>query len=72
MTVVKVSNDLSAYDCTFPEHPDGSRPVVLHSSTEFHTLIRNQTSTYLRLYTRKSTNGQGVEGDGDVSIIILV
>ncbi len=70
MTVTKLSGD-SAFDEIFPAHPDGARYVVLHSSTEFHTLIQNQTSTSFRFYTRKSSNAGGTEGDGDVSIVIM-
>ncbi len=61
----------SSFDVSFPAHPDGARYVVLHSSTEFHNLIHNQTPTGFRLYTRKSTNAQGTEGEGDVSLVIL-
>jgi hypothetical protein len=71
MTVNRAADDLSAYDCSFPAHPDGNRAIVLHSSSEFHSLHRGQTSTSLRLYTRKSNNQQGVEGNGDVCIVIM-
>ena len=72
LVVVHVGGDGSAYDCSFPAHPDGARYLLLHSSTEFHSLVRNQTSYSFKFYMRKLTNVQGVGGEGDASIVILV
>ncbi len=70
LLAVKVGGDTS-FDVTFPVHPDGADYVVLHSSSEFHTLIRSQSSTGFRIYTRGSTNAGAAQGNGDVCIIIL-
>ena len=70
MTVTKVGTD-SAYDVVFPAHPDGDRYVCLHASTEYHSSIRSQNAVSFRIYTRKSNNTGGVEGTGEVSVVIL-
>ena len=71
MTVTKVGTD-SAYDVVFPAHPDGARFTCLHASTEYHSSIRSQTSVGFRIYTRKSNNAGGVEGTGEVSLVVLI
>jgi hypothetical protein len=71
ITVISKNQNDTAYTLTFPEHPDGNRYMVLFGSTEFHCSYRNQTSTSLIVYTRASNNGQGTEGGGTFSVVIL-
>ena len=71
MTATKLTGD-SAFDVSFPAHPEGDRYTMSITSTEFHILFRMETSTGFRLYCRNSTNsGNGFEGTGLVSIMIL-
>ena len=70
MTVTR--SGAGAYTITFPSHPDGDRYVVLHSSSEYHCLLRSQTATSCVIFTRGSTNGSNTEGIGDVSFAILM
>ncbi len=71
MTVTTVGGDGSAFDVSFPAHPDGSRYTLSISSTEFHILYRFQTATGFRLYGRKLNNLAGYEGDGFFSVMVL-
>jgi len=71
MSSTKVPGD-SAIDVFFPAHPDGDRYTVSISSTEFHTLYRNQTSTSFRLHARSSKNVGGYACSGLFSIMIML
>jgi hypothetical protein len=71
MTVTKPGGD-TYYTITFPSHPDGARYVCLHTSTEYHCLIRDQTSTSCTIYTRTHANVAGPTGNGNVSFVILM
>ena len=70
ITCAKLGSD-TAYDISYPAHPDGVNAVILLSSTEFHTCYRLQTSTGVRVYVRGSTNAGSNQGDGDVNLVIL-
>ena len=71
MTVRTVSGDASAFDISFPAHPDGARYTLSISSTEYHVLYRNQTATGFRIIARTSNNAAGYEGPGIFSVMIL-
>jgi hypothetical protein len=70
-SAVRISGDY-AFDVTFPSHPDGNRYTVSTSSSEFHTMIRNQTTTGFRVYCRNASNsGTNLDGNGWISIMII-
>ena len=69
ITSAKVGSD-TAYDISYPAHPDGVNAVILLSSTESHTCYRSQTSTGFRVYIRGSTNAGTNQGDGDVVNVV--
>jgi hypothetical protein len=72
MTVTRITGAPSAWQVSFPTHPDGNRYTVLVSSAEYHTIARNQTATGFILYTRKANNSPGPEvAAGDVSVVVL-
>ncbi len=68
--IVKRSGD-TAFDVTFPAHPEGDKYLALLSSSEFHIIYRSQTSTSLIIYLRGSTNAGATQGDGSFNIAIL-
>ncbi len=68
--VVKRSGD-TAFDVTFPAHPEGEKYMVLLSSNEYHVLYRDQTSTGFIIYIRGSTNQGSPQGDGGFNIAVL-
>ena len=70
-SAVRLSGDY-AFDVTFPSHPDGARYTVSTSSSEFHTMIRNQVATGFRVYCRNASNsGINLDGNGWISIMIV-
>ena len=70
-TVTKIGTD-SAYDIEFPVHPNGNNYIFSVSSTEFHDLVRDITSTKFRLYTRTANNtGPPLNGTGEFSVFVL-
>ncbi len=68
--IVKRSGD-TAFNVSFPAHPEGDKYLVLTSSSEFHIIYRSQTSTSLIIYLRGSTNAGATQGDGSFNIAIL-
>ncbi len=68
--IVKRSGD-TAFNVSFPAHPEGDKYMVIISSSEFHIIYRSQTSTSLILYLRGSTNAGASQGDGSFNIAIL-
>ncbi len=69
MTVTDIGTNGIRID--FPAHPDGSRYLLLFSSTEYHWFYRNATSTSVDLYTRTLSNGNsGTDGGGSFGVCI--
>ncbi len=66
--IVRRSGD-TAFNVTFPAHPEGDKYLVLLSSNEYHIFYRSETSTGFILYLRGSTNES--QGDGGFNIAIL-
>ena len=62
----------TTFDLTFPEHPEGANWTHSVNSTMYHTFIRNKTSTSVRVYMRTDGNGDGWQGDGFTSFMILI
>ena len=72
-TVSKPSgaNLVSAFDVSFPDHPEGANWTHGISSTEYHAFVRDQTQNYYRIWLRQSTNADNFQGEGLTSIWIL-
>ncbi len=68
--IVKRGGD-TAFNVTFPAHPEGDKYMVLISSNEYHFFYRGEISTGLILYLRGSTNLSESQGDGGFNIAIL-
>ena len=70
-SVTKASGTQSAFDITFPAHPEGSNWTHSINSTEYHTFIRDMTSTFARVWLRRNDNADGWQGEGLTSFMIL-
>ena len=70
-TMTKPSGLDTAFDVTFPAHPEGANWTYSINSTEYHTFVREQTSTSFRLWMRQSGNGDGWQGEGLTSFMML-
>ncbi len=70
IAVSKRSGD-TAFNVSFPAHPEGDEYLVLSSSSEFHIMHRSRTSTSLIVYLRGSTNLGESQGGGSFNIAIV-
>jgi hypothetical protein len=69
-TAVRKGPDLGL-DITFPEHPDGANFVFQASSMDYHTLVRDVTSTSLVIFIRNSANGSTASTDGHFCLMMF-
>ncbi len=71
MVVTQRDNDTSGYHVSFPAHPDGERYTIAFASTEYNNCYRIPTATGFIFFCLRTNYGQGFDGEGFMSIMVL-